>query len=213
MYRGHHGAYLEDQTWWYHLWSHPYWWISVSDNEFVVGTLHRLIRLHRLCLRWYRCWQIVCCCKQIFMSTSLAILLSRWTIPMHRNYSLNCHWHINNIVYIHMVLPCKRAWSAGHKTCNFVISTQIYCYPHCIGSDIIIWILGTRETTSLLSPLMLVSHLSCSKTTLIGFEPMTIHMQSNHNTTWPPRRHCTQVDSILVSIYFAWKFIQNDHTK
>ena len=37
-------------------------------------------------------------------------------------------------------------------------------FPHCTGSDITIWISGTRESTSLLPPLILVSHHPCSKT-------------------------------------------------
>ena len=51
-------------------------------------------------------------------------------------------------------------------TCDLVIATQIHGYPHYTGSDVIIWISGTGETTSLLHPLILVSHISCSKTVL-----------------------------------------------
>ena len=47
----------------------------------------------------------------------------------------------------------------------------------------------------------------------MAFELMTIHTQGEHHTTWPQRKHCSQVDSIMISIYFAGKFIANDDTQ
>ena len=59
-----------------------------------------------------------------------------------------------------------KSYSQGNDmtTCDFVIATQMHGYPHCTGSDNIIWILDTGETTPLIPLLIVVSHLPCSKT-------------------------------------------------
>ena len=79
------------------------------------------------------------------------------------------------------------AWDWIHH--NLAIATRMHGYPHCTGSDIIIWISHTRENTSLLPALTFVSHLPCSKSDPSGI--WTIHTQNEHHTIHPVRRQCT----------------------
>ena len=77
---------------------------------------------------------------------------------------------------------------SGHiTTCDIVIAAQKTGYPDCTGSDIIILTWDTEAITSLLHPLILVSHNWHSKTeTLWDWTYDLPHMANNiphsHNT-------------------------------
>ena len=65
----------------------------------------------------------------------------------------------------HWIL-CTLNWE-HHNVWSCCCSPSTYGYPYCTGSDIIIWISDTRQT-SLLLPLFLVFHLPCFKTDPYG---------------------------------------------
>ena len=98
-------------------------------------------------------------------------------------------WLITNNCSTHSMSRCKRVYHVrpfsiksdvnlfkhwtlgaldwGHNLWSHDCITDTWFYPHhCRGSYIIIWILETREKTSLLPALILISQVSCIFTSL-----------------------------------------------
>ena len=102
---------------------------------------------------------------QMFLPSPCTQLFDK-TLPVWSCHTPTDHFKTDLNIGKHWILG---ALDWGHTTnCDHVISTQIHGYPHCAGSDITMWMIGTRETTSLLPPLILVSHLPCVKTNPYG---------------------------------------------
>ena len=110
-------------------------------------------------------------------------------------WSMEMYLCLTHIYYTHLfILPTHfEITNTDLNVCNFIhrhfeygncqlpvqLDGCVHGYTHWTGNDLIIWISGTRETISLLPPLILVSHLPCFKT-----DPNGIQTHDHSHTRW-----------------------------